>query len=194
MERLVKERGQEYLLPYVYSYRLVRLKGTFYRIDDAQKYDFVTQIREDYQKYKSYIKHNRYIDSWIRELLKSPKEYCDKIAADKAKVKKSIAEADGVVIYGAGKQGDIIMRILYNEGLYDKIKCFAVSEKTTGTSMASKDVYEIETAKAHFPGAVFILAVTPGTNAYHDMQEKLEKLEIHDYLQMTDFLEKFNYI
>ena len=194
VEKLVKEREQEQLLPYVYSYRLVRLKGTFHRIADEKKYDFVKQIEEDYQKYKAYIKNNRYVDGWIRELLEAPVEYCDKVISDKKKVKEMIKGSEGVVIYGAGRQADIIMRILYNEGMFEKIKCFAVSEEMTNRQMASKDILRVEDAKEYFSGAVFILAVAPGTNAYYNMRERLKQLGINDYLQMTDFLEKFNYI
>lgn len=194
LEKLIKERGHVYLLPYVYAMKLIRLKGTFYRIEDTQKYDFIHQIQEDYEKYKAYIKYNVYIDNWIREVLKAPLEYCNNLIKKKTEVRKRILESKGVVIYGAGKQGDIVMRILYNEGLYDNIKCFAVSGKPVSTSMGLKSVLDIENAYKCYPDSLYLLAVACGTKAYSDMQEKMDELGVHEYLQMTDFIEKFNYI
>lgn len=190
----ITKRKQEYLLPYVYSMRLVRLKGTFYRIDDCYKYDFVRQIREDYGKYKAYIQYNRYIDHWIRELLKSPVEYCNNVIRGKMEVRTRILENDGVVIYGAGRQGDIAMRILYNEGLYDKIYCFAVSDEPRNGVIGTKKVLKIDMAYDRYPHALYLLAAVTGSRAYLEMQERLNRLGIYEYLQMTDFIEKFNYI
>lgn len=194
LEAVIKARRQEYLLPYVYMMKLVRLKGTFYRIDDRRKYDFIPQIQKDYEKYKAYIKCNRYIDNWIRELLKAPKEYCDNLIEKKRKVKNRILESDGVIIYGAGKQGDIAMRILYNEGLYDKINCFAVSDEPKNVFMGSKNVLRLEKAHNCYPNALYLLAVVPGSKAYLDMRKRMDKLGVYEYLQMTDLLEIFNYI
>lgn len=194
LEDVVKARQHEYLLPYVYAMKLVRLKGTFYRIEDKQKYGFIDQIREDYGKYKAYVKYNKYIDNWMRELLKAPREYCDNLIKKKMEVKTRILGSDGVIIYGAGKQGDIVMRILYNEGLHDKIHCFAVSDEPKNALMGLKSVLEIGKAHDCYPNALYLLAVAPGSKAYLDMQERMGKLGIHEYLQMTDFLEKFNYI
>ncbi len=194
LEEIIKKRGQEYLLPYVYALKVVRLKGTFYRIGDRQKYDFISQIREDYGKYKAYIRYNRYIDNWIMELLKAPKEYCDNLIKKKREIKTKILDSDGVIIYGAGKLGDTVMRILYNEGLYDKIRCFAVSDEPKKDFMATKDVLKIEKAKACYSNALFLLAATPGSKAFLDMQKKMDILGVHEYLQMEDLLEKFNYI
>ena len=194
LEEIIKARKQEYLLPYVYTLRLVRLKGTFFRVDDKYKYEFTRQIREDYGKYKAYIKYNRYIDNWIRELLRAPEEYCGSLIEKKRRVKTQILESEGIIIYGAGKQGDIAMRILYNEGLYDKIRCFAVSDEPKDGFMADKRVVRIEKARDCYPGSLYLLAVTPCSKAYLDMQEGRERLGIQEYLQMTDFLEKFNYI
>lgn len=194
LEKLLKQRQQEYLLPYCYAMRLVRNKGTFFRIEDTQKYGFVKQIKEDYQQYKAYIKYNRYIDNWMREVIKAPEEYCNRLIAEKARVRNIIWQANGIIIYGAGKQADIAMRILYNEGFYDKIKCFAVSGEPQNPVMASKSILKIEDVFGRYPDAMFMIAVMPGTKAYDEMAERLEKLGVTDYLKMTDVLEHFNYI
>lgn len=194
LEKIVKARQQEHLLPYVYAMRLVRLKGTFYRIEDSRKKDFIYQIQQDYGKYKAYVKYNRYIDDWMREFLKAPGEYCDHLIKKKAEVKKRILESEGLVIYGAGRQGDIVMRILYNEGLYDKICCFAVSDTQGNAFMGLKSVLGIHRAHECYPHALYVLAAVPGSKSYLEMRERLDKLGVHEYLQITDFLERFHYI
>ncbi|MCM1154124.1 MAG: glycosyltransferase [Ruminococcus flavefaciens] len=194
LERIIKLRRQDNLLPYVYAMKLIRLKGTFLRIEDGLKYELIDQIQKDYGKYKAFIKYNRYIDDWMREFLKAPQEYCDNLVKKKTEVKTKITESAGVVIYGAGKQGDIIMRILYNEGLYDKICCFAVSDESGNAFLGPISILKIEKAQECCPKALYVLAVTPGTKACSDMRTRLKQLGIHEYLQMTDFIEKFNYI
>lgn len=47
LEGVIKARQQEQLLPYVYATRLVRLKGTFFKIEDKLKYDFIDQVQQD---------------------------------------------------------------------------------------------------------------------------------------------------
>lgn len=109
-------------------------------------------------------------------------------------MKNRIVESEGVIIYGAGKQGDIAMRILYNEGLYGKINCFAVSDEPENVLLGLKDVLKVEKAHERYPDSLYLLAVVPGTKAYSDMRERMDRIGVHDFLQMTDFLEKFNYI
>lgn len=191
---LLKQRHQEYLLPYCYAMRLVRLKGTFFRIDDKQKYEFVKQIKDDYRQYKAYIRCDRYIDDWIRKVIRAPEEYCNRLIAEKTEVRSKLQQATGVIIYGAGKQADIAMRILYNEGFYDKIKCFAVSGEPRNYSMASKNILQIEEAYSRYPDSVFMIAVIPGTKAYDEMAERLQNFGVTEHLKMTDVLEHFNYI
>lgn len=191
IETLLRHRGEEHFLPYCYVYRLVRAKGTFYRIADEFKRIFCDQLVSDYRKYKAYIKENQAIDNWFRAVVKNPDEVCSRVIAKKNMIKQRLDSCECIVIYGAGKKGDLIFRSLYNEGYYHKIACFAVSKEPVGNIFAGKQVLKIDDALKRHPGAAVIVAVIRGSGMYQQMTQKLSELGIQDYLAGSDIEENF---
>lgn len=191
LEQLLKNRGHENLLPYCYSMKLFRMRGTFYRIADEKKIEFLEQVKHDYGRYKAYIRDKQYVDKWFRTFLEEQQELCDRIAFKKEALRKQIREASAFIIYGAGRCGDEVLRTLYNEGLYDKISCFAQSETPQSSMIASKPIYVIEEALERFPQALVMIAVGYKTNAYNNMSDRLERLGVTEYINMVDIHENF---
>ncbi|MCM1047746.1 MAG: glycosyltransferase [Clostridiales bacterium] len=191
IEMLLKQRGDERFLPYCYMYRLVRSRGTFYRIADEYKRMFCEQLTTDYQKYKAYIKDNIAIDKWFRELVKNPDEICNQMIAEKNEIKQKLDTCKSIIIYGAGNRGDRILRNLCNEGYYHKIACFAVSKNPPKNKMANRDILLIEDALAHYSDALVIIAVVKGSEIYVQMEQKLSELGIHEYLAGSNIEKNF---
>lgn len=48
--------------------------------------------------------------------------------------------------------------------------------------MAGKPVLQIDLAIKAYPGALIIIAVVKGSGMYQEMAEKLEKLEMNEYM------------
>jgi len=191
IERLLKQRGEESLLPYCYLYRLIRAKGTFYRIADEYKREFCDQLVSDYQKYKAYIKENAAVDRWFRDIVKDPDEACGRIICRKNEIRRRLDACADIVIYGAGKKGDLIFRSLYNEGYYPKIACFAVSANSSESVLAGRQILEIESAVKKHPGALVVIAVVRGSGIYLQMVQRLAELGINEYLDGSDIEENF---
>lgn len=191
IERLLKQRGDEDLLPYCYSYRLLRAKGTFYRIADEYKRTFCDQLVSDYQKYKAYIRENGALDRWFREVVKDPDGVCSRVIARKNQIKSRLDDSEGIIIYGAGNKGDLVFRSLYNEGYYDKIVCFAVSDIASESVLAGKQILKIEEAVKDHPKALVIVAVIRGSGMYGQMVQKLSEFGIKEYLAGSDIEENF---
>lgn len=190
LEMLLRQRNEEFLLPYCCFYRLLRAKGTFYRIADENKRDFCGQLVSDYQKYKAYIKENATIDRWFREVVKNSDEVCSRIIMKKNEIKQRL-DSCGIIIYGAGKKGDLIFRCLYNEGYYEKIACFAVSENPSADPLARKPILRIDDAVKKYPKALVIVAVIRGSGMYLQMVQRLAELGINEYLDGSDIEENF---
>lgn len=191
IESLLKQRGEEKFLPYCCIYRLVRAKGTFYRIADEYKRAFCDQLVSDYQKYKAYIKENTAIDSWFREMMKNPDEICSRVIIRKNEVKQRLDNCGRIIIYGAGKKSDLIFRSLYNEGYYHKIACFAVSKESSGNVLAGKQILKIDDAVKKYPEALIVIAVVRASEMYRQMIQKLSGLGINEYISGSDIEENF---
>lgn len=191
LEKLIHSKGYDEFLPYCYYYKLFRHRGTFYRIADENKREFCGQIEKDYSCYKCYIKGLTYIDNWLHEVVAKPDELCEKVISDKCKITKCLENAEKIIIYGAGTHGDIILRGLYNEGFYEKISCFAVSQNSTKELLAKRQVLMINDAIKKYPTALVIIAVIRGSEIYNQMKMKLIELGKTEFLDGTSIEECF---
>lgn len=187
----LRDRKDEYFMPYGYYYKLYRHRGTFMRIADELKRSFCDQIKKDYMLCKSFVKGNNYLDQWLHEAVIRPDEFCDEFMRKKQKTSKRLESAAGFIIYGAGQRGDIVFRGLYNEGYYDKFCCFAVSQNPPIETLAGRKVLSIQDACRQYPEALVIVAVVRGSSMYWQMVKKLEELEICDYMDGSDIEESF---
>lgn len=191
LENLLKKREQYNLLPYCYSMKLFRMRGVYYRIADEKKIEFSNYIREMYDEYKGYIRMNKYIDDFFRYCIEDPIAYANGIILGKQKVREKIGECGGVIIYGAGQFGDIAFRTLYNEGAYNAIKCFAVSDCSKQEGLAGKKVLNILEALKEYPNAMVLVAVAPNGKAYKEMTVNLNRYHVDKYMSMSDILNNF---
>lgn len=191
LENLLKKRGHEEYLPYCWSMKLFRLRGTYFRIADDMKLQFINQIRKDYEKYKAHIRYHRYIDSWIREILSDPEIYTKKLSERKKGLIKKLEESESIIIYGTGFRGDMVFRTLYNEGFAGKICCFARSTSERTEVLAGRPILQIDEALKQFKDAVVLIAVIKGSGAYMAMEAKLMEKGVTEYLDASTIEECF---
>lgn len=191
LEKILHDRGHDRFLPYCYYYKLFRHRGTFYRIADENKRQFCEQIKKDYSCYKCYVKGLTYMDNWLREAVAEPDELCERVISSKCKITECLENASQIIIYGAGNHGDIIFRGLYNEGYYDKISCFAVSQNPPKDLLCKRQVLEIKDALDKYPEALVIIAVVRDSRIYSQMRDKLVELGKTEFLDGTSIEENF---
>ena len=137
------------------------------------------------------MKGNRFLENWYRQILKNPDYACEEILQKKRQIRTRLEQAEGIVIYGAGRLGDIVFRGLHNEGYSEKFCCFAVSQKDSEKTMAGKQVLSIIEAVESFPGALLILAVDRFSKIHEQMKETLAGMGISCYLDGSDIEENF---
>lgn len=191
IEELLIERKDCQYLPYCWYYRLLRHKGNFLRIADAYKREFCEQIQKDYIKYKGYLKGLGGLEAWMRNIYFEPDEFCKNAIEMRQNISRQLSKAGSLIIYGAGYRGDRVFRGLYNEGYYDDIACFAVTEDLSKDKMAGKEIIKIDDAVIRYPGALVIVAVIRGSRMYKQMVQKLLGLGITEYLAGSDIEENF---
>lgn len=191
VERFLLARKDYKNLSYCYYYKLFRHRGNLYRIADQDKSAFCEQIRKDYLDYKGYIKGARSMDEWFRRVLADSQGFCSKMITAKNAIQNRLESAGGLIIYGAGRHGDIVFRGLLNEGYYHKIMCFAMTDGSADESIAGKQVLRIDTAVEKFPDALIVIAVIRGSGIYRQMETKLQGLGVYDYIAGTDMEENF---
>lgn len=191
LEKVLRDRENDQLLPYCYQYKLFRHIGNFYRIADEYKREFCEQIKKDYTKYMYFSYGDIHNDNWLREATLFPDRLCKRVIQKKEEIKKRLNESAGVIIYGAGIHGEQVLRGLYSEGYYEKICCFAVSDKPLPELIAKKQVLRIDEALEVYSGALVIVAVAHGSKAYSQMLAKLEQLGVWNYLDGNDIEENY---
>lgn len=189
-EILLKRKDYQYL-PYCYYYKLLRHRGNFHRIADEYKREFCKQIQEDYIKYKSYIKGFAELDKWLKKSILEPDQFCDDAIRTRDNISEKLSQGKSLIIYGAGYRGSRVFRGLVNEGYYDAISCFAVSQEGTGDLLAGKQILKIDDAVRKYPEALVIVAVIRGSGMYVQMIQRLSELGINEYLDGSDIEENF---
>lgn len=180
--KLLLERKDYRCLPYCYYYRLLRHRGNFLRIADEHKREFCGQIQRDYAEYKGYIKGFDGLDRWMRQVAAEPDRFCENAIKTRCEIIEKLKGAQDLVIYGAGHHGDRVFRGLVNEGYYEAISCFAVSQDPAESVLAGKPVFRIDDAVKRYPHALVIVAVLQGSGMYAQMTRKLSGLGVKEYL------------
>lgn len=189
--RLMEHKQNPQGLEYCNYFRMLRNFGTFKRIADESKREFCDQIIKDYGVYKDCVSRNPHLDSWYRQICGNPEKVCEEMVTVKRRVREKLEKALGIIIYGAGRRGHIVFRGIYNEGFYDKIRCFAVSDNPEKRQIGNREILLIQEAVAAYPGALVIVAVVRGTGMYWQMLETLEGLGVTEHVDGTDIEKNF---
>lgn len=189
--QIMGERQDTQGLEYCNYFRMFRHRGTFLRIADEYKREFCNQIIKDYGTFKELLSRNPYLQRWYQEICSNPDEVCNKMIRIKRQVQDKLEKADGLIIYGAGRGGHAVFKGLYNEGFYNKVCCFAVSENPAERIIGNREILLIQEAVERYPNALVIIAVIRGTGMYHQMLGRLGELGISDYMDGSDIEENF---
>ena len=103
-----------------------------------------------------------------------------------AGLEKLAADSEGVILYGAGEVGRMFFRFLDDKGLSRKVLCYAVSEKTDGTSTVDNiPVLSINEA-VKMPGQIVLSVIA--YKARTAMQKILEELGVHQFQSFDQYI------
>lgn len=183
--------GNKKYLPYCYLWKMIRNVGNYNRIADEEKVAFIGQMEQDYIRYSPYIQKLSYLNDYYISLIREPEDKTKEITDRKRAVLYRLQSTDSIVVYGAGKYGEMVFRIIYNEGFSKKLFCFAVTDESSKKKIGSKPVFSIGDAVQIYKNALFIVAVEGKSVAYKEMTNKLEEMQITNYISGNELIDNF---
>ena len=193
IERILKDKnvGSDSVKECNY-YRLARNYGNYYRIADELKENFLSYVLKDYEKYGKDIEDEPYLIEWYRKIAENSTEFCKSTIDVKNSNKAVLEKAESIVIYGAGKRGQYILRHLYNIGVYDKITNFAVSGNVDTQRIGRIDVVNIsELADNADDNMLVIISASNAGETYRAMESLLHQYKINNYIGSDDIINNF---
>lgn len=173
-------------------YRLAKNYGNYYRIADELKENFLSYVLKDYGKYGKDIMDEPYLIEWYRKIAENPIEFCKYTIDVKNSNKAVLEKAESIVIYGAGKRGQYILRHLYNIGVYDKITNFVVSDNAGMQCIGRIEVINIsELADNEDDNMLVIISASNSCETYRAMESMLHQYKINNYIGSDDIINNF---
>ena len=173
-------------------YRLAKNYGNYYRIADELKENFLSYVLKDYEKYGKDIMDEPYLIEWYRKIAENPIEFCKYTIDVKNSNKAVLEKAESIVIYGAGKRGQYILRHLYNIGVYDKITNFVVSDNAGMQCIGRIEVINIsELADNEDDNMLVIISASNSCETYRAMESMLHQYKINNYIGSDDIINNF---
>ena len=173
-------------------YRLARNYGNYYRIADELKENFLSYVLKDYEKYGKDIMDEPYLIEWYKKIVKNPIGFCKSTIDVKNSNKAVLEKAESIVIYGAGKRGQYILRHLYNIGVYDKITNFVVSGNADTQRIGRIDVVNISAlADNADDNMLVIISASNAGKTYRVMESMLHQYKINNYIGRDDIINNF---
>lgn len=186
LENMLCKRRHNVYLPYCNTWRLIRDVGCINRISDELKIDFCNQIKIDYEKYAPFIQGLSYVDDFLSSIVQNPEGVVEQMIIRKHELTDRLKAVDNIVIYGAGEHGETIFRILFDQGLMNKVSHFVVSSNIDKTFIGKKPVISIDKVVANNLDSLYIIAVAKGSKAYNEMIQTLTEYNVSNYLSGSD--------
>lgn len=175
---------KEDIIPFYVKCRLISVKDTYSRISEQYREDFLIRASKDFENIKnkekldtSRLSENEY--QLLTQLLQSPEDLWNYKKSECIKLKNWIKHADSFYIYGAGNQGQFVLRLL-DDSEKDKLKGFIVSLKNGEKEVAGKPVYSFENIINNLGNSKIVIGVSD-----------LFMREITDVLEKNHILEYF---
>lgn len=184
IEKLLEEKGLKKELAICKYYHMLRHKGVFIRIREEYKQEYARQMFCDWDKYYGDIKDldirsKEHLFGWIDNLKEKGK--VEKVITDNQTVKAKIDSFREIIIYGAGAWAEYVCLKLYNIGCYDKVKKIWVSGTPEHSSLCGRPI-ETFSEDINTDDTLVIISVKGGGNAYCEIEEKLRKYGIKNYM------------
>lgn len=155
------------------AFRLIRGYWSFYRIADDHKREFTDRLISDYRKYGDVFFRDIRLQELYLPIMESADDFCGKVIGAKKFLEQKMDEADSIVIYGAGKRGERIYRMLLNYGWITKLQCFIETEAPKKEKIGKHHVYRMDDSIVRYGGAAVIISAAKGSRYYSEMQDRL---------------------
>lgn len=173
------------------EFRLTRGYWNLFRIADGEKRSFCDRLLKDYEQYGKVFSENEEWKKCFEEIKSDPDQFCEQIIEKKKYVKEQLDKTLSIIIYGAGKRGETLFRVLCNYGWIDKLVCFVESEVPKKERIGKVPVKRFGELHEILNNAVVIISPSEGTNAANCMKKNIESQGVVNYLSSNIILENY---
>ena len=174
------------------AYRMTGHMWNFYRIDDLLKKEYAKIIIDDYNKLKNDISwdkipNNELVLEFLNALEKNTDVFCNNIIEINQNTRLNLENSKYIIIYGAGQVGKSLYFKLLNMGYDNKVLFFAETNLQNSKKYFGFDVKNAEEIYKYKDNALIIVAVSKKYNAYNQIIQNLNNLDITNYCDIDDF-------
>lgn len=169
----LQDKISEREMSVVNFYRLTRGYWSFYRIADEYKREFCDRLIRDYDKYGDVFFRDLWWQDRFIEIKSDPDKWCENIIEEKKALIKKLDDAPRIILYGAGKRGEMAYRVLMNYGWVDKLECFVETGEPSRDKLGSIPIHRIDDERVELSGALVIISSATGSKMHIEMAETL---------------------
>ncbi len=187
----LKEKISQRQMDVVNAYRLIRGYWSFFRIDDSKKREFCDRLISDYIKYGSVFVTDLTWQELFYQITSDPDGFCKRTIDTKKEIERRLAEAEALVIYGAGKRGQKMFRLMCDRGWRKKLQCFVETEEPDKKSVAIVPVYRVDANEVDYSNALVIISAADMSNMAKAMRAKCEEHGITNVIGSDGFFDNY---
>ncbi len=165
----------------VNTYRLIRGYWNLYRIADEYKREFCERLISDYSSYGNVFYRDLTWQERYEDVKDDPSGLCAHIITNKNHIRERLDNASSVVIYGAGRRGERLYRIMCNNGWADKLICFVESEEPKKKKIGLTPVRKLDDVGAEMFKSLVVISAAKDSLMGKEMTDKLIQMGIKDY-------------
>lgn len=170
-------------------FRLMRNYGSFLRTSADYKDELVSRMAEEYEKYKSCVPAGTGVYTNYSYFMEDPAGR----AAEQKHFREAIFSvwdaAEHIVIYGAGRSAEPVLRMLLNYGYGSKLLGFAVTDPTGQRDhIGAFPVFALKELpqRANPEKTAVILSVSSSSKYYSEMSASLQAVGITGWTEKDD--------
>ncbi|MCR5238327.1 MAG: glycosyltransferase [Lachnospiraceae bacterium] len=173
------------------SYRLIRGYRNLYRIDDKYKREYCNRLISDYEQYGDVFFNDVGWQDNYCELTSDTDSFCDRIIDRKRKVTTTLAGAASLIIYGAGKRGERLFRLLCFHGWGGKMQCFIETGMPEKHTIGDVSVYQMDDKRVNYEDALVIISAESGGKMANEMRQALSDRSITRLMIGEDLIDNY---
>lgn len=192
VSKILREKYHYSSLKICNAHRMSGHMWNFYRIDDSLKKEYANIIIGDYNKLKNdiswdKINNKKLVLEFLNALEQNLEVFCDNIIKTNKNTKSNLENSKHIIIYGAGQIGKNLLLKLSHLEYDNKVLFFAETNLQNSKKYFGFDVKNAEEIYKYKDNALIIVAVSKKYNAYNQIIQNLNNLDITNYCDIDDF-------
>lgn len=187
----LKEKISQRQMDVVNAFRLIRGYWSFFRIDDSKKREFCDRLISDYIKYGSVFTTDFAWQELFYQITSDTDGFCKRVIDAKKDIESRIDKVESIIIYGAGKRGQKLFRLMCDRGWRNKLQCFVETEKPDKESIATVQIYKYDSGEVNYSNSLVVISAADDSKMAQSMREKCEEIGITNVIGSNGFFDNY---